>query len=124
MPYEILPKLVIFVIAAMRIGPAVASMNVSLNSLKLGKFLDKMYNELSELDNYKFNSIEEKTKEFNNISFTNVSYSYPNSQKFALNDISFKISKGDTIGIFGSSGSGKTTCIDLLLGFLEPTKAK
>tara|TARA_X000000950_G_C13918554_1_gene662226 strand:- start:6782 stop:8527 length:1746 start_codon:yes stop_codon:yes gene_type:complete len=123
---EILPKLVIFVIAAMRIGPAVASMNVSLNSLKLGKFsLDKMYNELSELDNYKFNSIEKKKlKEFNNISFINVSYSYPNSQKFALNDISFKISKGDTIGIFGSSGSGKTTCIDLLLGFLEPTKGK
>jgi ATP-binding cassette subfamily B protein len=50
------------------------------------------------------------------IEFDRVTYSYPN-RKPALNTVSLKIPKGQTIALVGKSGSGKTTIIDLLLGF-------
>jgi len=56
------------------------------------------------------------------IEFKNVSYRYPNSDKFAIEHVSFSINKGEMIGITGSTGAGKTTIIDLLLGLLKPQK--
>lgn len=123
---EILPKLVIFVIAAMRLGPAAAAINVSLNQLKIGKFaLDKLYLELYEMNKFKSKKTDlDNLQNFKDLYFDNVSYAYPGTKKMVLENISFKISKGDIIGIFGGSGAGKTTCIDLLLGFLKPIKGK
>ncbi len=56
-----------------------------------------------------------------NISFKNVSFTYPNTDKPVLSNISFEIKRGQSIGIIGPSGSGKSTLCDLLLGFVEPT---
>ena len=55
-----------------------------------------------------------------NISFKNVSFSYKNDQDFMKN-INLTIPKGSKIGIFGSTGSGKSTIMDLLMGFISPT---
>jgi ATP-binding cassette subfamily C protein len=49
-----------------------------------------------------------------------VSYSYPNSTKAALNDVSFTIERGQSVGFVGATGSGKTTMINVLLGLLRP----
>ena len=54
---------------------------------------------------------------FEEIEFRNVDYRYPNSDKGPKN-VSFKISKGERIGIVGGTGSGKTTIVDLALGLL------
>jgi ABC-type multidrug transport system fused ATPase/permease subunit len=54
------------------------------------------------------------------ISFDQVSFSY--KQREVLNNCSFQIRQGDFFGISGASGSGKTTIIHLLLGFLSPGK--
>jgi ABC-type multidrug transport system fused ATPase/permease subunit len=55
------------------------------------------------------------------IQVKNLTFSYPESDKPAINNISFAINSGSTLAIIGSSGSGKTTLADCLLGLLEPT---
>jgi len=54
-----------------------------------------------------------------NIEFCNVSFSYEKN-KPVLNNLSFKVSQGETIAIIGATGSGKTTIIDLLAKFYLP----
>ena len=50
----------------------------------------------------------------------NVSYSYPNSSRNVLKNINLSISEKTTIGLIGSTGCGKTTLVDIILGLLEP----
>ena len=57
---------------------------------------------------------------FNSISFIDVTYVYPNTSKKVLNNISLTINKGDKIGLYGASGSGKSTFINLLMTLLVP----
>lgn len=52
----------------------------------------------------------------------NVSYSYDNSQRQVLKNISMKINKGETVALVGNNGAGKSTLIKLLLGFYAPTE--
>lgn len=54
------------------------------------------------------------------IEFVNVSFTYPNETKLALNRVSFTIEPGDRVGIIGRIGSGKTTIQKLILGFYQP----
>lgn len=55
------------------------------------------------------------------IEFKNVSFAYPESDKNALENVSFKISAGEKVGILGRNGSGKTTIEKLILGLYAPT---
>ncbi len=55
-----------------------------------------------------------------NLEFKNVSFSYLNAKNNAVDDISFKIKKGETVAFVGPSGSGKTSVIKLIVG-LYPT---
>lgn len=57
----------------------------------------------------------------NGIEYKDVSYRYPNSDKFALKNINLYINKGDTIAIVGDSGAGKSTIADLLPRLVDPT---
>lgn len=59
-----------------------------------------------------------KTK---NIRLNNVSFTYPNKDISALNDININIPVNTTVGFVGESGSGKSTTIDILLGLISPT---
>ncbi|EHJ02164.1 Xenobiotic-transporting ATPase [Clostridium sp. DL-VIII] len=58
------------------------------------------------------------------IEFQNVSFKYPQNQKFALKNINFKFEVGKTYSIVGLNGSGKTTLIKLLLKLYKPTLGK
>ena len=53
-----------------------------------------------------------------------VSYSYPNSDQAGVRNISLSIRAGEKIGIVGSTGAGKTTLADIILGLLEPDKGQ
>ncbi len=55
------------------------------------------------------------------ISFENVSFQYPGSDRMALDGISFQLRKGEKVAVVGQNGSGKTTMINLLCRFYEPT---
>ncbi|MEN8303316.1 MAG: type I secretion system permease/ATPase [Campylobacterota bacterium] len=56
------------------------------------------------------------------IEFKHVSFIYPDTEKKILDDISFTINPGETVGIIGTNGSGKTTIEKLILGLYEPTE--
>ena len=51
------------------------------------------------------------------IVFQNVSFSYGNNGEYAVSDLNFSVKKGESLGIIGGTGSGKTTLISLLSGF-------
>lgn len=58
------------------------------------------------------------------ITFDNVSFKYPQSNTYALEEISLNAKPGDLIALVGSSGSGKSTLINLVIGFLKPSKGR
>lgn len=61
------------------------------------------------------------TKITGEIEFKNVSFKYPDADEYVLKDISFKANKGDTIAIIGSTGSGKSTIVNLIMRFYDVT---
>ena len=73
------------------------------------------------VNNYHSSKLPLKLK---TISFSNVSYIYPNSSKIILKNISLDIKSGDRIGVYGPSGSGKSTFINILMTLLSPTNGK
>lgn len=59
--------------------------------------------------------------EIESIEFKDVSFIYPSAEKSTINNMSFKINKGENIAIVGENGAGKTTAIKLLCGLYYPT---
>ncbi|MCB1311207.1 MAG: ABC transporter ATP-binding protein [Sedimentitalea sp.] len=53
-----------------------------------------------------------------------VGYSYPGADRPGVSDITLRIPAGQSLGIVGSTGAGKTTLVDLILGLLEPTEGR
>jgi ATP-binding cassette subfamily C protein len=53
-----------------------------------------------------------------------VSYHYPSSEEEVLSEVSIEITQGTSVGLIGSSGAGKTTLVDVILGLLQPTEGK
>lgn len=62
------------------------------------------------------------TNEVGTIEFKNVSFKYPDAEEYLLKDISFKVNKGETIAFIGSTGSGKSTLINLIPRFYDATE--
>ena len=62
--------------------------------------------------------------EFESLEFKNVSFKYPSAEKYALEDISFKINSGDTVAVVGINGAGKSTLVKLLLRFYDPDEGE
>ncbi len=64
------------------------------------------------------------TDERGTVEFKNVSFKYPDAEEYLLKDISFKANKGETIAFIGSTGSGKSTLINLIPRFYDVTKGE
>lgn len=58
------------------------------------------------------------------VEFKNVSFKYPDADEYVLKNISFKANKGDTIALIGSTGSGKSTIVNLLMRFYDVTEGE
>ena len=65
-----------------------------------------------------------KTKEIGTVEFKNVSFKYPDADEYVLENISFKVNKGETIAFIGSTGSGKSTLINLVPRFYDATEGE
>lgn len=63
----------------------------------------------------------DKTKEVGTVEFRNVSFKYPDAEEYLLENISFKAEKGETVAFIGSTGSGKSTLINLVPRFYDVT---
>ena len=123
----VIPYLALYFVAALRIYPSIS--NIILNRLALisGKIsITKITKEF--IDSNKDVDIE--TEKYSNIfkfkdkiKFENVFYGFK-GRKPILENINFKINKNDFIGIIGETGSGKSTLIKLMMGFITPSKGK
>ncbi len=65
-----------------------------------------------------------ETKEIGTVEFKNVSFKYPDADEYVLENISFKVNKGETIAFIGSTGSGKSTLINLVPRFYDATEGE
>lgn len=63
----------------------------------------------------------ESKKEIGTVEFKNVSFKYPDAEEYILKNISFKANMGDTIAFIGSTGSGKSTLVNLIVRFYDVT---
>ncbi|MCR5207690.1 MAG: ABC transporter ATP-binding protein/permease [Eubacterium sp.] len=62
--------------------------------------------------------------EFESLEFRNVTFKYPSAKRNALENVSFKINKGESIAVVGVNGAGKTTLVKLLLRFYDPVEGE
>ena len=114
-----LPILSLYVLAGYRLMPALQQLYRSLASLRYAEpVIKSLSSDLKKKPD--INILKDKLDFKKYISLRNITFSYPKSSKNNLNDISIKIPAKSTIGLVGSTGSGKTTLVDLVLGLLEP----
>ncbi len=121
----IIVQMAVFAMAAFRLMPSMNRLQVALSALiYLTPSINVVYRDLKntrvagylEHDENKFLDLNK------DISINNISYKYPNTDKYIFRDISFSIQKGRSIGFEGPTGAGKTTLIDVVLGLLDPTE--
>ena len=97
-----------------------------LNEVGMG--ISKFREGQTTLDAFEVKDVTElqtgETKEYFDdvISFSNIDFSYPNTEEKIFNHLSLKIQKGEKIAIVGMSGSGKSTLLNLLLRFYDVTR--
>tara|TARA_E500000178_G_C17037141_1_gene764105 strand:- start:5205 stop:6899 length:1695 start_codon:yes stop_codon:yes gene_type:complete len=119
---DLIPVLAVFFGAFYRILPSINRIYQSVQSIKFGlPVFEKIYGEFKKIESRKKNNLEFNFKDM--IEFKDIFFSYPD-KKILLNNINFKIKKGECIGIVGESGSGKSTLINILIGLLSPTSGE
>lgn len=131
---EMIGTLSVMAISAFRILPNVAAISSTINSIR-GRMpaFNAAYETIRKVDSLGQENREDiagseanpTTEEiiFNNeLKLNHVSYRYPNTSKYILQDVDFTIKARTSIGIIGPSGAGKSTLVDVLLGLLIPEK--
>lgn len=120
----LVPQLSLFVLAAFRLLPAVARLVSYVNQIIFYKTsVDGVYSSLFEDDdnaetaNSQVLEMEEKSHD---IIIKDVTYRYPNMPEPVLEQVSFVIPQRESVALVGSSGVGKTTLADVILGILTP----
>ena len=118
----IIPILGLFTAAAFRLLPSINKMLTSVQSLRYAlPVINVLYDEF-KLDmtdpNAKTDNCVKVFRE--EIKLMNISYTYPNTPAPTLNNLSLTIRNGESVGFIGSSGSGKSTMVDVILGLLTP----
>lgn len=81
----------------------------------------EVLNEEETIKDGKFNS---NTKIRGKLEFKNVSFMYPDAEEYVLKDVSFTVEKGQTLAIIGSTGSGKSTIVNLIMRFYDVTEGE
>lgn len=123
---SLLPLLTLLTVAAVRLLPSFNSISQSLSSIKsLSPSLNLVISEIQNLEKNKNEKkfLEDKNFIFNKkIEFNNVSFKYQGNSSNTLSEINLEILCESKVGVIGSSGAGKSTFINLLLGLLKPTK--
>ena len=123
---ELLMTLSFFAAAAYRLIPSSNKLINALSALKSFQYVFDVYKKeldvkfLSGNDSGFIRNPQKLIKESSTIRIENISYSYPGSEVDALKNINLTINSGEIIGLMGNSGGGKTTLVNLLLGFYKP----
>ena len=122
-----LPLMGVFILAAYRAVPMLQNVYSNINIYKLYEpifeLIEDIYKAIKSTDKVKNTVSIDKIKLKEYIYFKNISFDYINNNNLIKN-LSFKIKANTMTTIIGSTGSGKTTLIDLLLGFYQPSSGK
>jgi len=134
----LLPTLGVFGVAALRLMPIANLLSSSLATLRFSHdTVSQLHQDLKQLIHLQRESPSDSDKshavlkkdEFRgdilrSLELRNLSFRYPDALQDVMQDISLKIHPGESIGLIGPSGVGKTTMLDVLLGLLEPQKGE
>lgn len=123
-----IPQLATFAVAAFRLLPSVGKINEHVNNILYAvPSVDLIYGDLKGIEDYQESKGEEEGKEWSfehGITAKHITYAYPNTDTNVLEDANCVIPKGKTVAFIGSSGAGKTTMADIILGLLAPQRGK
>ena len=116
-------NMVVFSSYAMQIIMAFLMLAMIFMMLPRAQVSAKRINEVldTEISIKDGNISSNKTKLKGYVEFKNVSFKYPDAEEYLLKDISFKANKGETVAFIGSTGSGKSTLINLIPRFYDVT---
>lgn len=133
----IVPILTAVAMAAMRLLPSVNRISTSLSAVAYTEpMLDKLIENLRDISGSDSVSLQMSLTREEQISsgtidgfdkdirMSKITYRYPEAEDAVLSDAGVTIVKGESVGIVGPSGAGKTTAVDVLLGFLTPEEGQ
>ena len=121
-----LPIISLYALAGYKLMPTLQQIYGSFSNLKFAKeSVESICLHLNEL-NVNIDELESGNRlnclqQFSKISLKDLSFRYPGAKSYAIKDFSMDIEVNTIIGLVGSTGCGKTTLIDLILGLLEPS---
>lgn len=124
---DMMTTIATFGVAAIRVLPSVNRINTYITEIAYTTpSLDFVYENLQEgmktdamLAARKANSQKEKLTLTKEIALDHISFHYPDSDKNIFTDAHMTVPKGKSVGIMGTSGAGKSTIVDILLGLLH-----
>ena len=118
-----LPIISLYVFAGYRLMPALQQIYNSITSITfVTPSVNKLYDDIKNLKPFNTNQNQSAMPLENQITLKNIYYNYPNSSKIILKNINLSISAKTTVGLVGTTGSGKTTTVDIILSLLNPQK--
>ena len=127
----LIPSVGAFAMAAVKLMPSANRIVAALNEIAFSEpALDKTIECLKALESVeavagdRITSDDEILTVSKEIALSNISYKYPNNEKYVLREANMSIPVGKAVGIVGASGAGKTTAVDIILGLLKPQEGQ
>jgi len=123
---SLLPVLGLYALGSLKLKPAINQIYSSLADMKFGaSAIDNIINDLNDLEqSVEIQNDNKKLPLKSRVHLSNVSFTYPNTTRPVLQNINVEIKTNTTVGIIGTTGSGKSTLVDIILGLLQPTNGK
>ena len=122
---QALPIIGLYALASYRLLPALQAVYLNLANVRFAKpALDALHADIEALERAPTGSEEFSHARSlilqNSLKLEHVNYCYPGAEHPSLADFSLEVRVNTTVGIVGSSGAGKTTAVDIILGLLRP----
>lgn len=122
---QAIPRLSLYAVAGYRLMPALQKSFAAAVKIRHNlPVLERLYKELpSKLQLTKQEDLHQEKLPFKKkITFNKVNFKYDASEYLVINNFNLTIAKGETIAFVGTTGSGKTTLVDLFVGLLQPNQ--
>jgi len=118
---SLLPTLGVFAAAAFRLIPSANRLLSAVQSLRYAlPVVHTLHREIQTIDNSILPKRHSPLPFTQKLELENIRFKYPNSETYALNNVTMTILHGASVGFVGTSGSGKSTLVDVVLGLLTP----
>ncbi len=127
---EVLPLIAVFAFAVQRLMPNIQVLFQSMAQIRFNAHMvDALHKDMTEMppppagleQDLALNPVKEHPFK-QELTLRDLSFSYPSSREPVLKDINLTIRKNTTVGFVGTTGCGKTTLVDVIMGLLEPTE--